>query len=104
MEKMAQMAKDHQDNVKLGEIISKLLHKHDQLSEESLSQDFKHCLQRYRESCLHMPKQYENVTLRPWQSDIMTFLDKPTQRQVIWVVGSQGNEGKTFILHPLPLR
>ena len=27
----------------------------------------------------------------------MTFIDLPTQRQVIWIVGKKGNEGKTFL-------
>ena len=25
-----------------------------------------------------------------------SYLDKPTQRQVIWVIGKLGNEGKSF--------
>ena len=37
------------------------------------------------------------ITLKPWQSRVMIFFNVPTQRQVIWVVGKKGNEGKTFL-------
>ena len=31
-----------------------------------------------------------------WQKQILEYVNNPTQRRVIWVVGEKGNEGKTF--------
>ena len=38
-----------------------------------------------------------NVELRAWQQDAMKLFDSPTQRQVIWIAGRQGNEGKSWL-------
>ena len=40
---------------------------------------------------------YENATLRPWQKQVMTLIEQPTYRKVIWIVGQKGAEGKTFL-------
>jgi hypothetical protein len=97
LEKMKEMKKEYEATLNQGRLISELLHKHEDLSEDALSQEFRHCLQQFRHSCLNLGTLYEEVTLRPWQKELMAFLNKPSQHQVIWVVGSQGNEGKTFI-------
>ena len=38
-----------------------------------------------------------SVKLRPWQEEIIRFIDSPSERNIYWVVGSTGNEGKTFL-------
>ena len=35
--------------------------------------------------------------LRPWQKEVLNFIDKPSERIVYWIVGDKGNEGKTFL-------
>ena len=37
-----------------------------------------------------------NVQLRLWQQDAMKYFDSPTNRQVIWIRGCNGNEGKSW--------
>ena len=37
------------------------------------------------------------MTLRLWQLKVISFIDAPRLRQVIWIVGKRGNEGKTFL-------
>ena len=37
-----------------------------------------------------------DVELRSWQQDAMKYFESPTQRQVIWIQGDRGNEGKTW--------
>ena len=44
-----------------------------------------------------LAKRYENVTVRLWQHKVVSFIEAPHLRQVIWIVGAQGNEGKTFL-------
>ena len=41
-------------------------------------------------------KEIEAVEWRPWQMDILKYVNEPTKRRIIWVVGEKGNEGKTF--------
>ena len=36
-----------------------------------------------------------NVELKPWQNELMKYI-KPHDREIIWVVGKDGNEGKSW--------
>merc|ERR1712112_377639 len=38
----------------------------------------------------------KDIEWRGWQMDLRQYLDKPCDRKVIWVVGNDGNEGKSF--------
>jgi hypothetical protein len=38
----------------------------------------------------------ENVELRPWQQQALDLLKSPTNRDVIWIRGQHGNEGKSW--------
>ena len=38
----------------------------------------------------------ENAKLRPWQENALIELSRPTDREVIWIRGQHGNEGKTW--------
>ena len=38
-----------------------------------------------------------SVILRPWQQQVVLLLDEPTLRQVIWIKGCLGNEGKSWL-------
>ena len=35
------------------------------------------------------------MILRPWQEKLVELI-KPSERDIIWIVGSVGNEGKTW--------
>ena len=37
----------------------------------------------------------ENVILRPWQEGLLNYI-KPSDREIIWVIGRKGNEGKSW--------
>ena len=36
------------------------------------------------------------VQLRPWQEAALNFFNYPSERQVIWITGRQGHEGKSW--------
>ena len=38
---------------------------------------------------------------RHWQKKMLQYVNNPTQRKVIWLVGEKGNEGKTFFQHKI---
>ncbi len=39
----------------------------------------------------------DSVTLRGWQEQAVQLLDEPTSRQVIWIRGGRGDEGKSWL-------
>ena len=41
-------------------------------------------------------KDVKPVEWRPWQKGLLKYLNNPTDRRIIWVVGGKGNEGKNF--------
>lgn len=40
---------------------------------------------------------FENCVLRAWQQEVVTLLFLQDDRTVLWVVGSEGNDGKTWL-------
>ena len=38
----------------------------------------------------------DDLKLYPWQQQAMDLIQKPTLREVIWVKGARGNEGKSW--------
>ena len=41
-------------------------------------------------------KEIKPIEWRPWQIELSKYIDDPTCRKIIWVVGRKGNEGKSF--------
>ena len=39
---------------------------------------------------------FTNFELRPWQQNALELLENPTDRDVIWIRGQTGNEGKSW--------
>ena len=97
MLKMTSAQRQYRQELEVGESVSTLLRTHEHLSEQSLSNEYKKALKLYRQSKVQHVPMYENAMLKPWQKEILTLIEQPTHREVIWVVGQQGGEGKTFL-------
>ena len=41
-------------------------------------------------------KDVKPVEWRPWQKGVLEYINNPTPRRIIWVVGGKGDEGKSF--------
>ena len=63
------------------------------IQEESLCQEYKALLDIYRKQKKNID--IENVTLRSWQESLLKYM-KPSDREIIWVIGVKGNEGKSW--------
>ena len=63
------------------------------IAEESLRPEFKEMLELYRKQREYM--NINQVILRPWQQSLLEHM-KPSDREIIWVMGKKGNEGKTW--------
>ena len=97
MLEMTQAERHYRQKLEVGETVSTLLNSNEHLSEESLSNEYKKALKMYRQSQVRHVPVYEHATLKPWQKEVLTFIQQPTHREVIWVVGQKGGEGKTFL-------
>ena len=96
-EEKKEMMQDQQlyeENVKRGEMVSNVFSAGG-ISETSLSKERRYCLDLYRKHCGLLT--VKDVVLREWQSKLMNLLEVPSEREIIWIVGAKGNEGKTFI-------
>ena len=97
MLEMTQAERQYRQKLEVGETVSTLLNSNEHLSEDSLSNEYKKALKMYRQSQVQHVSVYEHATLKPWQKEVLTFIQQPTHREVIWVVGQKGGEGKTFL-------
>ena len=64
-----------------------------EIMQESLSKERQDALNLYIKQKQRLDQ--ENTKLRPWQQSLLEYI-KPTDREVIWVRGIKGNEGKTW--------
>ena len=81
------------DKIEFGGRIARLIDEHG-INEQSLSNDHQEALVLFRRQKPQF--EIEDVELRPWQQDAMKYFESPTQRQVIWIRGNKGNEGKSW--------
>ena len=93
VEEMEQNKENFEQNIALGRRIVKRLSEGG-IPEASLSKRHKYSLELYRRNRTSLI--VDDVKLRNWQQDLMTRIDRPSLREIIWVVGACGNEGKTW--------
>ena len=79
-----------------GQFISELLNEDPSLKEESINSSESYALNLYRLKNNTDQFDIDCITLRPWQKDVLEYIRTPTHRQIIFIVGKKGNEGKTF--------
>ena len=85
-------AEEYQRKLELGEIVYKHAKEYG-IPEESLPKEYKEAKDLYVKNKQNID--VENVILRPWQEALLNYI-KPSDREVIWVIGRKGNEGKTW--------
>ena len=83
---------EYKNKLKLGKIIYEEIEEH-KISEESLRREYKEAKELYIKHKKNID--LDNVILRPWQKALLEYI-KPSTREVIWVIGKHGNEGKSW--------
>merc|ERR1712081_150245 len=91
--KVIGLNKEFNRKIELGRNLKTIVDKH-QFNENIFEGDMKDALQTYKLHGKNMD--IEDIEWRGWQRDLRQYLDKPCDRKVIWVVGKEGNEGKSF--------
>ena len=82
------------EKIKLGENISKVLTNANSKI-ESLSKQHKEAFDLYQSRKFAINPN-DDIKLYPWKQQAMDLMQKPTHRQVLWVKGARGNEGKRW--------
>ena len=79
--------------IDLGRMISIILDENS-INEQSLNKEKQEALHLYR----RQQPQFTilDAELRAWQQEAMKYFESPTKRNVIWIYGKNGNEGKTW--------
>ena len=85
-------AAEYRNKLKLGKIIYEKIEEHE-IPEESLRREYKEAKELYIKHKKNID--LDNVILRPWQKALLEYI-KPSTREVIWVIGKHGNEGKSW--------
>ena len=94
--KVIKASEAYNKRIKRGKILEEILRKYPDTIEEALNSGDKEALRIYQSSCVDNID-VESITLKPWQKDVITLIDNPSVREIYWLVGEDGNEGKTFI-------
>ena len=79
--------------IELGEQIAAIMID-DNIREQSLSKEHKEALKFYRNQMTRT--NIQDVELRPWQQHLFEIIKIPSEREVIWIIGKDGNEGKSW--------
>ena len=70
------------------------IQEHGSVREDPLSKDNREALEMYRKNT--PMRNLSNGELRIWQQQLLDNISAPSDREVIWVWGQTGNEGKTW--------
>ena len=62
---------------------------------QALPSEMKEAVDAYMENQEDF-REVENVELKPWQESLLKYVQQPHDREIIWVVGKDGNEGKSW--------
>ena len=84
---------DYKSQIEMGKMLTNILNSNANVEEAALNETQKKALQLFQSS---NTLNFNQINLRPWQKDLESYFDKPTFRKIIWVIGQNGNEGKTF--------
>ena len=94
--RMKEASSQYKQKLERGRLIESILKKCPDTIEQALGEADRVCLRLYQQSSAENPSKVE-VTLKPWQKEVIKIIDQPSDRYIYWIVGKKGNEGKSFI-------
>ena len=84
---------EYEEKITLGKTVYQFLGQ-GVCSEHALPEEMKNALDIYMKQVQEV--NHNNVELKPWQKELLEYINNPTQRQIIWVVGQSCGEGKSW--------
>ena len=85
--------KQYEEKIGLGKALYKILDK-GVVQEESFPPDWKNALDSYLKQGHQID--HETAVLKPWQAELLKYIDNPSDRNILWVQGEKCGEGKTW--------
>ena len=85
--------KEFNRKIELGRNVKIIIKKHG-FNTHGLQENMKEALNTYELYGKNMDM--DEINWRGWQKELREYLNKPCNRKIIWVVGVDGNEGKSF--------
>ena len=92
-EKLLRDNRIYLDKIELGNKIFDIINE-GVVREQSLAKEYREALDMFRKTRARYD--IANLELRPWQRDALKLVESPSERQVIWITGRDGNEGKSW--------
>ena len=84
----------HYKNVEVGKYVFDMVRSGD-IDQQSLSKEHAYALHLYNK--MRPIIDVKSAELRLWQEQCLKLIDVPTERNVIWIKGMRGNEGKSWL-------
>ena len=91
---LIKIEKEYQEKLELGKEIYKMLGE-GVVSYEALPREMKEDVDLYMENQADF-RDVGNVELKPWQESLLEYVQQPCDREIFWIVGKEGNEGKNW--------
>ena len=85
---------EYQEKLVQGKKIYKMLGE-GVVSYQALPREMKEDVDLYMENQADF-RDVGNVELKPWQESLLEYVQQPCDREIFWVVGKDGNEGKNW--------
>ena len=85
---------EYQEKIVQGKKIYKMLGE-GVVSYQALTRDMKEVVDLYMENQADF-RDVGNVELKPWQESLLEYVQQPCDREIFWIVGKEGNEGKNW--------
>ena len=95
-EKIKKATEEYREKIEKGLQLESILRKCPDTMEEALDENERECLKLYQ-SLTEDSIDMDSIILKPWQTDVIRIIDNPSERDIYWIIGEEGNEGKTFI-------
>ena len=84
----------YQEKIFLGQKIYEMLGE-GVVSYQALPREMKEGVDLYMENQADF-RDVGNVELKPWQESLLEYVQQPCDREIFWIVGQEGNEGKNW--------
>ena len=91
---LIKLENEYQEKIVQGQKIYEMLGE-GLVSYQALPREMKEGVDLYIENQADF-KDVGNVELKPWQESLLEYVQQPCDREIFWVVGKEGNEGKNW--------
>ena len=94
LENLTSEMQEFNRKTEIGRKIREIMDKNPQFNENALSKENREALDIF--NLYGKGRKNGKIEWRGWQEELIKYLKKPSDREIIWVIGKSGNQGKSF--------